>query len=148
VGLPVGGERLSAWVEEQAAPQPAERMRLEVNLVRALHEHDAAAALMLANVLVYADPAHDIARRIKERCAQQIATRCTLEFPKPNAVPRMLVPWSEIGSCALSRQEAFVLSCIDGRLTVEHVIDATAMPLLVAYEALEALVQRGIVELS
>ena len=105
-------------------------------------------ALTLASVLVYMDPENAIARRIKDRCAKQLDNARTRSFPRHDAIPRQRVPWSELSRRTLSRSEAFLLYCIDGKTTVEDIIDASAMPPLVAFETLDALIREGLVDLG
>jgi hypothetical protein len=139
-----------AWAQEQVSHEaaPSDEVRqLEQQLVTALRNRDAAQALTAASVLVYECPDHEVARRIKVRCAQQLrgATRA---MPRPEAIPRMRIPWHELGGRNLAQRAAFLLSCIDGVSTVEQLIDVSAFSPLVAYDILDVLVRDGIVELT
>jgi hypothetical protein len=121
--------------------------KLEDQLVEALREHDAARALTVASVIVYERPDHEVARRMKTRCAQHLRG-ATLVFPRLDAIPRMRVVWHELGGRNLPRRAIFMLACIDGVSTVEQIVDISAMSPLMAYDTLDLLVQGGIVELT
>ncbi len=139
-------------LERGARPEKPAPVRLaEERLLEAMKAHDVAKALTLASVLVYMDPTHAIAQRIKDRCAKlpDHGDRArTLAFPRPDAIPRQCVPWSDLRRRTLSRNEAYLLWCVDGRSTVEAIIDASAMPPLVAFETLDSLIREGIVDLA
>ena len=60
----------------------------------------------------------------------------------------MLGDWGALVGRTLSRQAIYVLSLVDGRSTIEAIVDASAMPPLVAYEALEGLLSEEIIALS
>jgi hypothetical protein len=137
------GETVDGPVE--SAPPPVRSgAELEGRLLRALHEGDASAALMLASTLAYLYPAHPVARRIKARCAARVSRA----FPPPNAVPRMALAWDAILERTLSHEAAYVLACIDGASNVEAIVDVSALQPLVAYEALDWLIGAGMVALS
>jgi hypothetical protein len=141
-----------AWAQEQVTSTDAkvvsEEVRLlENRLISALRSRDVALALILSSSLVYQCPDHEVGKRIKARCAHQVrgATRA---FPRHDAIPRMRLAWSDMVGRNLSRRAAFMLSCVDGHLTVEQLIDVSAMEPLVAYDTLDNLVRDGIIELT
>jgi hypothetical protein len=142
----------SSDLERDARPEKPAPVRLaEERLLEAMKAHDVAKALTLASVLVYMDPTHAVAQRIKDRCAKlpdHDGRARTRAFPRPDAIPRQCVPWSDLRRRTLSRNEAYLLWCVDGRSTVEAIVDASAMPPLVAFETLDSLIREGIVELS
>ena len=129
-----------------SSTSPDDVCRLEERLLAAVKAGDLAAALTLASVIVYADPAHEVARSIKERCATQAAGTASQPFPRQDAVPRQRVAWSELTRRALSRNEAFVLSRIDGRSTVAELVDVSGMAPLAAFATLDRLVRDGIID--
>ena len=139
------------WAREQveyaATPASPAVQALEEKLIEALRAHDSAQALTLASVIVYECPEHPVARHIKTRCAAQLRG-LTRAFPRHDAIPRMRIPWTDLGERNLSHRAAFMLSCIDGFSTVEQVLDISSMSPLVAYDTLDILVRDGIVELT
>ncbi|HLK39353.1 MAG TPA: hypothetical protein VKU41_21480 [Polyangiaceae bacterium] len=145
--VPAPPQRLGP--EDRRAGAPSDDVaELESLLLRAMKARDGAAALVLASRIVYVDPAHAVAQRIKSRCTQRIRAHCTREFPRADAVPRMLVTWQELKHRPLTREAAYLLTCVDGRATVEEIVDTSALTLLVAYEAFDGLVNDGIVALG
>ena len=150
VARAASGEDLAALtvVRDEAASKPAAIRQAEDRLLAAIRSRDLPNALILASVLVYMDPGNAIARRIKDRCAKQLDSARTRSFPRHDAIPRQRVPWSELSRRTLSRSEAYLLWCIDGRSTVEDIIDASAMPPLVAFETLDALLREGLIDLT
>jgi hypothetical protein len=140
-----------AWAQEQVVSSPMEVSeevrRLENQLISALRARDHAQALLLASTLVYANPQHEVARRIKARCAQNLRG-ATKAFPRHDAIPRMRLAWYEMEGRNLSQRAAYILSCVDGFLSVEQLIDVSAMSPLVAYDLLDNLVRDGIIELT
>jgi hypothetical protein len=134
-----------------SSTSPDDVCRLEERLLAAVKAGDLAAALTLASVIVYADPEHEVARGIKERCATQAAALAAgstdQPFPRQDAVLRQRVAWSELTRRALSRNEAFLLSRIDGRTTVAELVDVSGMAPLAAFATLDSLVRDGIIDL-
>jgi hypothetical protein len=127
------------------ATLPVSALELEARLLRALEQRKLPEALMVASSLVYLYPAHDVARRLKERCADQMDSKGAPEFAPRHAVPSMRLSWNELRDRTLSREAAYVLSCVDGATTIEALIDMSALQPLAAYEALDALTCEGIV---
>jgi hypothetical protein len=149
---PTGEPRsFTAWAQESlsddsTAPVSEEVRKLEHQLVAALGARNGPQAMLVASTMVYRWPEHAAARRIKDRCAKHLRDT-TIVFPRPDAIPRMRVAWHELAGRNLSRLAAYMLSCIDGSLRVEQVVDISAMSPLIAYETLDALAQEGIIEL-
>jgi hypothetical protein len=133
---------------DHPSTRPEPIRETEERLLSAIKTRDLPNALTLASVLVYMDPTHEIAVRIKDRCAKQLEGTRTRAFPRHDAVPKQCVPWSELRRRTLSRHEAYLLYCIDGQSTVEEIVDASAMPPLIAFETLDALIREGIVDLA
>jgi hypothetical protein len=60
----------------------------------------------------------------------------------------MRLAWHELAGRNLSHKAAYMLSCVDGFLTVEQLMDVSAMAPLAAYDTLDNLVRDGIIELT
>jgi hypothetical protein len=140
-----------AWAQEQVTatttvPLSEEVRLLENRLISALRARDNSLALLIASAIVYSCPEHEIARRIKARCAQRRGA--TLAFPRHDAVAHMRLAWHDMEGRNLSRRAAYMLSCIDGFLTVEQLIDVSAMEPLTAYDTIDNLLRDGIIELT
>jgi hypothetical protein len=73
-----GVESFSSWVNDQLVPSsqaspPSEEIQShEDAMIRALQLRDIPAALMHACALVYLDPGHQAAQRIKRRCMRAL----------------------------------------------------------------------------
>jgi hypothetical protein len=140
----VSVESFSAWVKEQVVDPFASRDELEAIeelLLCALQAREIPVALMHACALVYLDPEHELGLRIKKRCAREMQR----ELARGDHVPRMRLRWSDLRDRTLSPPQVALLSCIDGRATVDEVLGLTGLPLAVAREALAALAKDGIV---
>jgi hypothetical protein len=122
--------------------RPSSTGELEARLLAALRQRDTSSALLLASRLVYLEPTHDAARRIKVRCASRKSDAA--DFPGALAVPRMVVTWDSLVGQELSAHAAYMLSLVDGS-TVDALVDASALRPLAAYEALDGLRRAGII---
>jgi len=132
----------SAWVNGLLSSAPRAHIEaLEERLLAALQARDVAASLMVACSIVYLDPEHSVALRIKRRCAREMQRA----LARGEGVPRMALRWSALRERGLSPQAVSVLSCIDGRSSVDEVIGLTGLPPAVARETFAALVRDGIV---
>ena len=130
---------------ESAKGAPPERAVLEGRLLRAVQASCNGAALMLASSLAYLDPEDEVARRIKARCAELEESPRAREFPRRKAIPRMHLGWNGVKEEMVSCQAAYMLTFIDGQSTVEVLVDASGLPPLTAYEAIDSLIGAGIV---
>ncbi|HEY8088461.1 MAG TPA: hypothetical protein VIF09_11465 [Polyangiaceae bacterium] len=146
VPAPAAGQDSGVRVRvEPAGPDPE---GIETRLLVALQAGDAGSALLLASAMAYMDhPSNEVARRIKLRCVSRMRGKQTHVSPPLQAVPRRLVEWNALLGREFSRQATYVLSLVDGASTVEAIIDASAIPPLEAYEALDALLSEDIIGL-
>ncbi len=65
--------------------------------------------------------------RASERKFEATGSEVRRRLPT-GAVPWLIVTYDELRSMALRPEDAFVLSLIDGRLTVEMIFDISGMP--------------------
>jgi hypothetical protein len=117
----------------------------EARLLAAIRDRDRATALLFASTLAYIDPEHEVARRIKRRCLECEETVVARELPHPDAIVRMVISWGEVEGRGLSRRALYLLSLVDRGSTVQAIVEASAMRPLVAYDALDRLLQQGII---
>ncbi len=143
-------ESFSSWVNEQLVPQAAhapsapdrgELESLEEKLLHALQARDIPTALMHACALVYLDPTHQAARRIKKRCMRELRGG----RPRTADVPYMRFRWSELRDRELSPEDVCILSCIDGQSQLDDVIANAGMQPADAYDVFAELLSEGIV---
>jgi len=134
----------SSWVSEQIARKSQSRAELETleeNLLGALQARDIPAALMHACAIVYLDPEHQAAQRIKRRCMREMRRGPS----RPSEVPYMRLRWSELGDRPLSPDAVCLLSCIDGESKIEDVMKISGLAAAEAHEAFGDLLKDGIV---
>jgi hypothetical protein len=62
-------------------------------------------------------------------------------------VPYLTVSIGEVSLLPLDHREGFILSRVDGRSTIETILDVCAMPADEALDIIESLVERGIIDL-
>jgi hypothetical protein len=147
VGANPAARSFSVWVSEQLAVNSAPKTeveRLEARLRLALQARDVPAALLHACAIAYLDPGHKTAKRIKRRCAREMRR----EAARGARVLRMAKRWSDLRDESLSSEELSVLSCIDGKCSLEEVVGLTGLPAAAAHDAVERLMQDGIVSLD
>ncbi len=60
-------------------------------------------------------------------------------------IPRLALKPRELALLPLTHREGFLLAMIDGRSSIETILDVCAMPAEEALELLEGLVERGVV---
>ena len=136
---------VAAPLVQSAKGVSPERAVLEGRLLRAVQASCNGAALMLASSLTYQDPEDEVARRIKARCAELEENPQARAFPRRKAVPRVHIGWNGVKEEMVSCQAAYMLMFIDGQSTVEVMVDASGLPPLTAYEAIDSLIGAGIV---
>jgi hypothetical protein len=146
-----GVESFSSWVNEQLvdksqagqASRPSEEIQShEDAMLVALELRDIPAALMHACALVYLDPGHKSAQRIKSRCMSAMRDA---RARGAEDVPFMRVRWSELRDRPLSPDAVCVLSCIDGQSKIEVVVGRTELAPARALEVLADLLEQGLV---
>jgi hypothetical protein len=137
-------ESFSSWVTDQIATKSKTRADLETleeNLLVALQGRDIPGALLHACAIVYLDPGHQAALRIKKRCMEEMRRGPA----RPKEVPFMRFRWSELRDRPLSSDAVCLLSCIDGESKIEDVIKTSGIPAAVAHEVFGELLREGLV---
>jgi len=117
----------------------------EKNMERSILVGDYDGALVLASVLVYRDSNNWRARRVKTWCAQMSKAKESSAQATPSAVLSMAVQWDILADYPLTREQAFVLSLVDGVSTVSDVIDASALARPLAQMTLDSLLAARLV---
>jgi hypothetical protein len=91
-------------------------------------------------------------RRVAERARggeaaarPELTERRASDSLPPQAVPKLVVQWTALVGRDLSRQAIHVLSLIDGTVTVQGILDSSAIPRPAAHDALAGLVRAKIV---
>lgn len=72
-------------------------------------------------------------------------------FPTPRPflrrVPVLRIALSELGALPLDPRAAFILSNVDGRMTIENILDVCAMPSHEAAQIIDELIDLGVIRL-
>ena len=93
-------------------------------------------------------PAVDLSRAARDSERELEAPDSTVRMVLPAAaVPWLLVTYDELRRLPLDSRDGFVLSLIDGRCTIEMILDIAAMPEDAVTEVLHRLLQLGAIEL-
>jgi hypothetical protein len=99
---------------------------------------------------LFADPSTDRASHVELRVdgvEEAPSTQRELGVARDyfGRVPHVALPDAILTHLPLGHREGFILSMIDGRTTIETILDVSAMPAEEALEILESLVERGVI---
>jgi hypothetical protein len=111
-------------------------------------EGDFAGALLLAERLLALDPTDARARALGDLSRERLIEAYAIELGGRRQVPNVIMQSDEIRWLALDHRAGFLLSCIDGRISVEEVLDVSGMPALDALRLLCDLRDRGVIALA
>jgi hypothetical protein len=115
-------------------------------MARCLRVGDYDGALFVASVLAYRDPTDWCARRVKAWCAGLSNAARSGTRSMARAVPTMTFEWDVLAEFPLTREQAYLLSLVDGISTVSEVLDASGFaPDVAASTLAELLAARLIV---
>jgi hypothetical protein len=168
---PVGDIEIEVEIEEDPAEASArETMPPEASLVRAttppgaregsddvateqqMFDHLAAkeyaAALMLAESLLGQDPAHPRALLCSEKCRVLVERVYLVSLGSSERIPRLMVDPKELRTKALDPRAGFLLSQVDGRTSIEMLLDLGTMPRLETLRLLYELTIDGVIEMT
>jgi hypothetical protein len=109
---------------------------------------DFTGALVVAEALLEANPRHDEARRCHELCTSVLSQMYLARLGSPTQVVRVAVPSDQIRWLSLDHRAGFLLSLIDGRSTIEEILDISGMPRLDALRILYGLLDQRAIALS
>ncbi len=111
-------------------------LRAEMNERFALH--DFTYALRIAELLLGRDPEDPEALRIASRSRGRLEQIYTARLGAVGATPELAVPEAEVRWLGLDHRAGFLLSRVDGKHTVEELLDVSGMRRL---EGLKTLVE-------
>ncbi|PIE05878.1 MAG: hypothetical protein CSA75_02440 [Sorangium cellulosum] len=109
---------------------------------------DFTGAYEIAESILVGDPENTEALRFQESCRDVLIQMYTARLGSLTQVPRIAIPASELQWLSLNHRAGFLLSCVDGRYTVEEILDVSGMPALDALRMLYALLQQQIIEMA
>lgn len=111
-------------------------------------EGDFAGALLLAERLLALDPTDARARGLSETARERLINAYSIELGGRRRVPHVIMEGDEIRWLALDHRAGFLLSCIDGRMSIEELLDVSCMPMLDALRILCDLRDQGVIALE
>ncbi len=101
----------------------------------------------IAEAILADDPDNTEALRFRESCRDVLIQMYTARIGATSRMPKLAIPTNELQWLSLDHRAGFLLSCIDGRSTVEEILDVSGMPALDALRILYTLLQQQIIEM-
>lgn len=141
---------------ERAAPfeeSPGERTRRRVKgyIERAQRAHsrgDTACAIIALELAFAEDPDSAVAHKLLNLHREAIAAILELHIGDFAAAPRLGVTMDELVSAHIDARTAFLLSRVDGVMSVEELLDVAGMPRIEALRHVSSMILRGILILT
>jgi hypothetical protein len=124
-----------------APPEPLTEMRDRYAV------GDFSGALALAERILGETQDHQEAARYAANCRDVLRQMYTARLGSLRQVPRVALPSDQIRWLTLDHRSGFLLSCVDGRSTLEEILDVSGMPVLDALRILCDLQQQSVIEM-
>ncbi len=103
-------------------------------------------AVVLAETVLAAAPDHAQARRCAESCREMLAQRYLTRLGGRENIPRVTMSAEEMRVLSLDHRAGFLLSFVDGSMSIDEVLDVSAMPELDALRMMFELRMQGVIE--
>ena len=100
----------------------------------------------IAEAILAENPNNEEALRFRESCRDVLTQMYMARLGSKTRVPKLAIPAAELQWQSLDHRSGFLLSCIDGRSTIEEILDVSGMPSLDALRILYMLLQQHIIE--
>ncbi|TMQ06128.1 MAG: hypothetical protein E6J91_38685 [Deltaproteobacteria bacterium] len=123
------------------------RRRITALLERAAawgRDADVERAVTAVDLALSEDPNSALAQKLIHRNRETIMTAFQSFLGDLQRTPSLARPLHELGSAPISPRAAFLLSRVDGTLSLDEILDVSGMPRLEAYRYLCQLFLRGI----
>jgi hypothetical protein len=127
-----------------AAPTSLDQRAMEMHAL--LEAGNYSSALVLAESVLVSDPKHAGALECAEFSRAALGDRYLENLGGRRAVPRVVMTPEEVRGAALDHRSGFLLSLIDGSMTIEEVLDVSSMPELDALRIMFELRMQGIIQ--
>jgi hypothetical protein len=131
---------------EEAAP--TSQLNHARRMAERLSARDYRGALVEAEGLLAADPGNLDAKRCAESCREMLAQKYLGSLGGLEQIPRALMPPEEIRWLSLDHRAGFLLSFVDGAMSIEEVLDVSSMAELDALQIMYELREQGVIEIA
>jgi hypothetical protein len=139
------GDRVTPLAAEPALDAIGDRLR---EMVLRFDAHNFSGALGLAESVLASEPGNAEARRCAESCRDAMAQKYLSRLGGRRSVLRIRMSPEEIRSLSLDHRAGFLLSFIDGSMSIEEVLDVSSMPELDALRMMFELLEQGVIEIE
>jgi hypothetical protein len=102
----------------------------------------------IAESILAVQPNNAEALRFRESCRDVLSQMYTARLGPSSGIPRLAIPAAELQWLSLDHRTGFLLSCVDGRSTIEEILDVSGMPALDALRILYTLLQQQIIHIA
>ncbi|MCS6799631.1 MAG: hypothetical protein NZ898_14135 [Myxococcota bacterium] len=109
---------------------------------------DFSGALRAAELVLGADPDNEEARRYARSARERLVQMYSARLGSPNRVPRVVVAPNEVRWLGIDHRAGFLLSCIDGRSSIDELVDVSGMDRLEVLRTLVTLLEAGAIEIG
>src|SRR5690606_12995846 len=109
---------------------------------------DFTGALVIAEQILERDPQHAEALRYAQRCREVLTQMYAARLGPLSQTVTVAVPNDEIRWLSLDRRAGFLLSLIDGSLTLEEILDISGMSRLDALRLMFSLLDERVIALK
>jgi hypothetical protein len=133
-----------APVSEPAPLSLPDRVREMAGLFEA---RNYSSALVLAESVLASDPGHAQARRCAESCREMLGQKYLSRLGGRENIPRVSMSADDLRSVSLDHRAGFLLSFVDGAMSIDEVLDVSAMPELDALRIMFELRMQGVIEI-
>ena len=134
-------------VDARATPLIPEREDPLVDLRDRYAVGDFTGAHEIAESILADDPNNAEALRFRESCRDILTQMYSARLGSTSQIPRIAIPTEELQWLSLDHRAGFLLSCVDGRSSVEEILDVSGMAHLDALRILYTLLQQQIIEM-
>lgn len=135
-----------AWLELASADGKLEAALGEIKDRYAMGDYSG--ALVTAESILENDPEHPEATRYASRCRQVLTEMYAARIGQLSQVARVAVAPDQIRWLSLDHRAGFLLSLVDGRSTLDEVLDISGMPRLDALRILFSLLEERVIVLG
>jgi hypothetical protein len=137
------GLRLRSGITGEARPSTLDQRALEMRSL--LKAGSYSSALVLAESVLGSDPSHAGAKHCAEQCRVALGEKYLGSLGGRQVILRAIMGQGELTVLSLDHRAGFLLSFIDGSLTIDEVLDACSMPELDALRILFELRTQGVI---